>query len=148
MPAESIAELALEYGRAMNEMKSRLRQRIQSRLNEATPTISYELLEVIGLLWRRDGITQQEIADTISKDKSSMTYLIHNLVKRKLVKRVEHESDRRNKRIFLTEKGKQLRKHIFPWALDLYEQAAGEASPAELRRAISLTRKMAENLGK
>ena len=146
MPVESIAEVALEFGRAMNEMKSRIRQRVQARLNEAAPDISFELLEVIGLLWRRDGITQQEIADTISKDKSSMTYLIHNLVKRKLVKRVEHESDRRNKRIFLTAKGKAMRKLIFPWVLGVYEEAAGDASIADLKRSISLTRKMSKNL--
>src|SRR5436190_1955125 len=110
MAAESLAGLALDFGLAFNEMKSRIRQLIQEKINESDPDLSFELLEIIGLLWRKEGITQQEIADTVSKDKSSMTYLINSLVKKELVKRVEHESDRRHKRIYLTDKGKEVRK--------------------------------------
>jgi DNA-binding MarR family transcriptional regulator len=73
----------------MNEMKSHLRQQIQAKISEHDPDLSFELLEIIGLLWRRDGINQQEIADTVSKDKSSVTYLINRLVKRGLVERIE-----------------------------------------------------------
>ncbi|MGC4034963.1 MAG: MarR family transcriptional regulator [Chitinophagaceae bacterium] len=148
MPAESIAQISLELGRALNEMRSMLRERIQARINDYDPELSFELLEVIGLLWRKDGITQQEIADHVSKDKSSMTYLINRLVKCKLVKRAEHETDKRHKRIYLTEKGKQVRKTVFPWILELYEQSAGEHSIAELKKAVSLVKKMTENLSR
>jgi len=144
--SENIPELALELGRAMNEMKSRLRQQIQSKINEYDPDLSFELLEIIGLLWRRDGINQQEIADIVSKDKSSVTYLINSLVKRGLVKRVENKNDRRNKQIFLTPMGKQKRKTIFPWVLDLYQRAAGDIGADEIRNAISLVKKMTANL--
>lgn len=143
----NIAELALELGRAMNEMKSRLRQQIRSKVSEYDPELSFELLEIIGLLWRKDGINQQEIAEIISKDKSSVTYLINSLVKRGLVKRVENKNDRRNKQVFLTPKGRQIRKIIFPWVLDLYQQAAGDTGSDEIRNAIALLKKMTANLG-
>jgi len=145
--SENIPELALELGRAMNEMKSRLRQQIQAKISEYDPDLSFELLEIIGLLWRQDGINQQEIADIVSKDKSSVTYLINSLVKRGLVKRVENKNDRRNKQIFLTPMGKQKRKTIFPWVLDLYQQAAGDIGEEEIKNAISLIKKMTANLG-
>ncbi|ANH83949.1 MarR family transcriptional regulator [Niabella ginsenosidivorans] len=142
----TISELALELGWAMNEMKSRLRQKIQAKINEHDPDLSFELLEIIGLLWRNDGINQQEIGSIVSKDKSSITYLINNLVKRGLVERVANKEDRRNKQIFLTQKGKQKRKIIFPWALELYEQAAGDLSEEEIRNALFLVKKMITNL--
>jgi DNA-binding MarR family transcriptional regulator len=91
-------------------------------------------------------INQQEIADIVSKDKSSVTYLINSLVKRGLVKRVENKNDRRNKQIFLTPMGKQKRKTIFPWVLDLYQRAAGDIGADEIRNAISLVKKMTANL--
>ena len=144
---ENIAELALELGRAMNEMKSRLRQQIRLKISEYDPDLSFELLEIIGLLWRRDGINQQEIAEIVSKDKSSVTYLINSLVKRGLVKRVENKNDRRNKQVFLTPKGRQKRKIIFPWVLDLYQQAAGDTGRDEIGDAIALVKKMTANLG-
>ena len=144
---ENIAELALELGRAMNEMKCRLRQQIRLKISEYDPDLSFELLEIIGLLWRRDGINQQEIAEIVSKDKSSVTYLINSLVKQGLVKRVENKNDRRNRQVFLTPKGRQKRKIIFPWVLDLYRQAAGDTGSDEIRSAIALVKQMTANIG-
>lgn len=145
-PFENIAELSLELGRAMTEMKSRLRRQIRSKISEYDPDLSFELLEIIGLLWRRDGINQQEIAEIVSKDKSSVTYLINCLVKQGLVKRVEDKNDRRNRQVFLTPKGRQKIRTIFPWVLDLYQQAATDIGSDEIRNAISLVKKMTANL--
>jgi DNA-binding MarR family transcriptional regulator len=78
------------------------------RINEYDPSLSFELIEILGLLWRNNGINQQEISNQISKDKSSITYLINNLTKRGFVERIENKNDRRNKQIFLTESGKNL----------------------------------------
>jgi len=144
--SENIAELSLELGRTMTEMKSRLHRQIRSKISEYDPGLSFELLEIIGLLWRRDGINQQEIAETVSKDKSSVTYLINCLVKQGLAKRVENKNDRRNRQVFLTPKGRQKRKTIFPWVLDLYQQAATGIGSDEIRKAISLVKKMTANL--
>ncbi|SEA39468.1 DNA-binding transcriptional regulator, MarR family [Arachidicoccus rhizosphaerae] len=144
--SHSKATLALELGRAQNELRSRLRQSIQIRISETGHDISFELLEIIGLLWREDGIHQQEIGDHLSKDKSSVTYLINALVKRGLVTRVEHDKDRRHKKIFLTSQGKALRKVIYPLVLDCYAQAAGDIAPALLLQSTTMIRQMAGNL--
>ncbi|MET3037683.1 MarR family transcriptional regulator [Chryseobacterium sp. NRRL B-14859] len=148
MPAEQniISELALELGLAMNEMKSRLRQKIQTRINEYDPDLSFELIEILGILSRSNGINQQEISSKVSKDKSSITYLINNLVKRELVERVEYKNDRRNKQIFLTSKGKQIVETVYPWALELYRKAAGDLHEDEIRNALLLVKKMTAHL--
>jgi DNA-binding MarR family transcriptional regulator len=148
MATENIAELALKFGRSMTEMRNLLRQHVQEKLKVLQIDISFELLEVLSLLWRKDGVNQQELADTAVKDKSSMTYLIDNLVKRNLVTRKEDESDRRNKRIFLTDQGKQLYQRLYPPVLAMYRQATAEVDAAEIEKAISLVIKMNENLKK
>ncbi|MDH6253336.1 DNA-binding MarR family transcriptional regulator [Chryseobacterium sp. H1D6B] len=142
----NISESALELGLAMSEMKSRLRQKIQTKINEYDPGLSFELIEILGLLSRNDGINQQEISSKVSKDKSSITYLINSLVKRKLVERVEYTNDRRNKQIFLTSKGKQIVETVYPWALELYEKAAGGLHKDEISSALLLVKKMTANL--
>ena len=148
MPAKqnNISELALELGLAMSEMKSRLRQKIQNSINEYDPDLSFELIEILGLLSRNDGINQQEIGNKVSKDKSSITYLINSLVKRDLVERVAYQNDRRNKQIFLTPKGKQIVETVYPWALDLYKKAAGDIDEEEISKALLLVKKMTANL--
>ncbi|MFP3591096.1 MarR family winged helix-turn-helix transcriptional regulator [Chryseobacterium sp. SIMBA_038] len=148
MPAKhnTISELALELGLAMGEMKNRLRQKIQAKINEYDPDLSFELIEIMGLLSRNDGINQQEIGIKVSKDKSSITYLINSLVKREFVQRIENKNDRRNKQIYLTDKGKQIVETVYPWALELYEKAAGDFSENEIKNALLLVKKMTTNL--
>lgn len=142
----NLSELALELGWAMTEMKSRLRQKIQACVNEYDPDLSVELVEILGLLSRNDGINQQEIANKVSKDKSSITYLINALVKRELVERAAYKNDRRNKQIFLTSKGKKLVEKVYPWALELYKKAAGDLHEDEINKALLLVKKMTANL--
>ncbi|WP_412850756.1 MarR family winged helix-turn-helix transcriptional regulator [Chryseobacterium sp. PMSZPI] len=143
---KNISELALELGWAISEMKSRLRQKIQTTINEYDPDLSFELVEILGLLSRNNGINQQEIGNKVSKDKSSITYLINNLVQRNLVERVAYKNDRRNKQIFLTPKGKHIVETIYPWALELYEKAAGNLRENEINNTLLLIKKMTANL--
>ncbi|KMQ68791.1 MarR family transcriptional regulator [Chryseobacterium sp. FH2] len=142
----NVSELALELGLAMSEMKSRLRQKIQTKINEYDSGLSFELVEILGLLSRNDGINQQEISTKVSKDKSSITYLINSLVKRGLVQRIENEADRRNNQVFLTQKGKEIIETIYPWALELYERAADNIQIKEINTALLLVKKMITNL--
>jgi len=148
MPAKenNISELALALGLAMGEMKNRLRQKIQAKINEYDPDLSFELIEIMGLLFRNDGINQQEIGNKVSKDKSSITYLINSLVKRGFVQRIENKNDRRNKQIYLTDKGKQIVETVYPWALELYKKAVGEFNENEIKNALLLVKKMITNL--
>jgi DNA-binding MarR family transcriptional regulator len=143
---DKTAELALNLGFAISEMKTKFRQKIQIKINEHNPSFSYEMLEIVGLVWRNNGINQQEIANQISKDKSSVTYLINNLVKRELVTRVESVDDRRNKKIYLTEKGNTMMTSVFPWVLELYGKAAGDLKENEIEQAFRLVKKMTNNL--
>ena len=146
MAKENTAELALNLGRQFIEMRYYLRRGMQQKLKEQKIDISFELLEIMALLWVKDGINQQELADVATKDKSSMTYLINNLVKRRLVKRAEHKNDRRHKMIFVTGKGKLLRQKIYPVVLELYEKAAINLKTTDMKNAFLLVKNMNENL--
>jgi len=147
MPTNSgIIELARELSRAMAEMRFYLRQYIQSKIKEHELDITFELLEVVLYLHRKDGANQQELADMMIKDKSSMTYIIDNLVKRELVKRLEDENDKRSKRIYLTEKGKELKASLDPWITEIYEKATNNIRATEIERSIALIKSMNQNL--
>ena len=146
MATKNIAELALEFGRSMAEMKNYLRQHIQVKIREHNLNITFELLKIMSLLQRKDGVNQQELADTTAKDKSTMTYLIDNLVKLNLVTRVERDIDRRNKLIFLTGEGKLLQKKLHPLVIEMYDKATAEVNAGKIEKAILLVKRMNENL--
>ena len=140
------AELALQLGRSFTEMRSQVSFFIQGRLKESGSDMSVEMLEIMACLWRKDGINQQEIALITVKDKSSITHLIHQLVRRSLVTRVADERDRRNRLIYLTPAGRQLRENLYPWVLEIYNQAAKDIQYEEIERCLKLARSMNEQL--
>ena len=139
-------DLAREFGKAVSEMRNNMRRFLQAKIKEQQLDISFELLEVMALLWQKDGVNQQELADAIVKDKSSMVYLIDGLIKHQLITKEEDENDRRNKLIFLTKKGKQLQKKLSPWIVEMYEKATGSVSETELKKAMTLVNKINEGL--
>ncbi|RYE36675.1 MAG: MarR family transcriptional regulator [Sphingobacteriaceae bacterium] len=140
------AELALQLGHSMHELRNYVRQHIQLKIREHGVDITFEMLEVMSFLWKNDGRNQQEIADQTLRDKSSMTYLIDNLVKRSLVERVEDEHDRRNKLIFLTSQGNALKAQLYPWATKVYETATANLQLNDLQNAVLLLTEMVNSL--
>ena len=140
------SELALELGRSMTELRNYLRQYIQVKIKEHGINITFEMLEVMACLWKKDGINQQELADLTLRDKSSMTYLLDNLVKRKMVKRVEDANDRRNKLVYLTKEGTNLKEQLNPWVAEVYAMASEEVTVKDLQSGVTLLNKMTGNL--
>jgi DNA-binding MarR family transcriptional regulator len=112
------------------------RQFIQARFKSHNIDLTFEMLQVLGCLWQKDGINQQEIADLTVKDKASMTYLIDNLSRRQLGYRQEDSTDRRNKLIYLTTEGKKLRQIIHPWIEEMYAIAGKDMTIEMLNQAI------------
>jgi DNA-binding MarR family transcriptional regulator len=139
------AELALELAHSMLELRNFTRQFIQEKIREHGIDITFEMLEVMGILWRKDGINQQEIADKTLKDKSSMTYLLDNLIKRNLVKRAADKNDRRNNLIFLIKEGAKLKDTLNPWVTEVYGRASADVSSEDLQNGVLLVGRMVSN---
>lgn len=73
--------------------------------------ISPEQWTVLLFLWKKDGVTQQELCNATFKDKPSMTRLIDNMERQHLVVRISDKNDRRTNLIYLTKTGKELEKN-------------------------------------
>lgn len=130
----------------MFELRDHLRQFMQKKFKANNIDLTYEMHQIMAVLWRKDGINQQELAGLTLKDKASVTFLIDNLTKRELLKRTEDPADRRSKLIYLTPKGKQLGKKVAPWVIELFTIASRDFDVAELRRSINAIEKMSNNV--
>jgi DNA-binding MarR family transcriptional regulator len=91
-------------------------------------------------------VNQQQLAALTVKDKSSITHLVAKLERELLVSRVGDERDRRNKLVYLTPAGRQLRKKLYPWVLEVYEQAVTGISGEDIEGCVSLIKKITENV--
>jgi DNA-binding MarR family transcriptional regulator len=140
------SELALALGRNMNELRMQFRKYMQGKVRSLELHLTYEMLEVMICLWRQDGVNQQLIADITLRDKSAMTYLVDNLIKRKMITRREDERDRRNKLIYLTAEGRQLQETLQPWVAEMYDRATSGVDTASLAIGKELIERMIKNL--
>jgi DNA-binding MarR family transcriptional regulator len=91
-------------------------------------------------------LTSRRSADPTSRDKSSMTYLIDNLVEQNFVKRVKDKSDRRNKLIYLAQEGQDLKEQLQPKVAEVCEKIAEELEMKELQDCIMVLNKIIYNL--
>ena len=119
---------------------------IRRRFKENKIDVTVEMLQVLNCLWKEDRRSQQEIADVLLKDKVSMTYLIDNLSKRKLVTRQESKTDRRIKIICLTSEGRALQEPSKKLLNEIRKVTSAGISKEELEACISYYRKMSENI--
>ena len=100
---DSIGFIIVKAGRLI---ENKLKADFEKENIDVTP----QQWSVLTYLWNEDGISQQNLADAFSKDKTSMTRLLNNMEKNELISRKQDENDKRNKKIFLTFKSKLMKK--------------------------------------
>ncbi|GAA4786742.1 MarR family transcriptional regulator [Olivibacter ginsenosidimutans] len=148
MKQRSQIKEAKELVNNVQSLRAGMRNYIRRKLKESNLDLTYEMLQVLAVLWSRGDLNQQEIADTISKNKASLTSLLDNLAKRKLIVRSEDPSDRRNKIISLTKMGRNHEKELDALMNGLYETLQTGLSKADITNASSVLKHMGENLWK
>ena len=118
-----------------------LRSFAQEKVNLTT-----EQWSVMSCLWKQDKITQQQLCTITGKDKPSMTRLIDNLEKNKLVVRVRHSTDRRINLIHLTQQGSTLREQASSLVESVVDKALMDISDEDIIVARKVLNKIISNL--
>ena len=98
-------------------------RRLQKHFRQAGLEIMIEQWSILYHLWLEDCLSQQELCNRTFRDKPSITRLIDNLEKQKLVKRFASKEDRRINIVCLTE----LSKNLQTLTIDLANQTMDEA---------------------
>lgn len=114
----------------------------QRRIKLIDKDISYEMFQVLDVLWRTNEMNQQEIANRVQKGKASLTPLIDNLCKLNLVSRIEDNNDRRNKIIVLTKEGKAFQKKFDPIMKEFCDTFNAGLEETTIRHLTSMLSKM------
>ncbi|HQX97292.1 MAG TPA: helix-turn-helix domain-containing protein, partial [Chitinophagaceae bacterium] len=82
------------YSFITGKASTAIARRLQKKFNNAGLNITIEQWSVLYHLWKKEGVSQQEICNATFRDKPSITRLVDNLEKLNLVKRVASENDR------------------------------------------------------
>lgn len=93
---------------------------------------------ILSDLWKEDGVRQQDLVVSIIKDKATVARALSFLEKLNILVRVTDSSDKRNKRIYLTHKGKALKDKISPKARELESKIAQQLDPDEYATCMNV----------
>lgn len=101
---------------------------------------------ILLLLLERDGLTQNEIAEHLDKDKTNIARMVSSLEKKGFIIRISSQQDRRYVRVHISEKGKDLCDQIRPLLEEVNEQVSKNISKEELIMLDPILHKIYKNV--
>jgi len=121
-------------------------RRLQKNFKQNGVDITIEQWSVLYHLWKQEGMSQQELCNATFRDKPSITRLVDNLEKLKLVKRVSSKEDRRMNLIFLTEPAKRLQETTMELADQTLNESLAGVPARDIELCKSVLQKVYDNL--
>ena len=119
-------DLSRNFGFLISDVARLMRKNFDSRVKEIGLTRSQWWL--LNHLFRADGITQAELAETLEIERSSTGKLLDSLELKGWIKRVVDKKDRRSKRVFLTKEVEPIIKKMRGIAKKVREVSLGKLS--------------------
>ncbi len=135
----SIAHLSARLYRAMWKHVNR-------ELTDAGLEMTVEQWPVFIHLWDQNGQTQKELARKLFKDKTTMARLVASAESAGMVERKPGVSDKREKIVYLTEKGKQIMDKATERVTKVDELAASGIDEEEIAVLRDVLRRAHRNL--
>lgn len=103
---------------------------------------------VMMLLWEKDGLTQNQLAKVLNKDKTNIARMVSNLENKGFIKRSKCQEDQRSLELYLTPCGKELGNEVIPIAKKFNKVVCKGISTEELKEMERLLSMMNHNVDK
>jgi DNA-binding MarR family transcriptional regulator len=134
------------YSFITGKASTAIARRLQKNFKQAGVDITIEQWSVLYHLWKEDGMSQQQLCEATFRDKPSITRLVDNLEKLKLVKRVASKDDRRINMIYLTPEAGLLQVQSMDLANQTLNEALVGVTNGQIEIAKEVLQRVYENL--
>jgi len=121
-------------------------RRLQKNFRQAGLDITIEQWSVLYHLWKEDNLSQQELCIRTFRDKPSITRLVDNLEKQKLVKRTASREDRRINLVCLTETARDMQELTIEIANQTMNEALVNVNREEIEMVKVVLQRVYDNL--
>ena len=134
------------YSFITGKASTAIARRLQKNFKQSAIDITIEQWSVLYHLWKEEGQSQQQLCDATFRDKPSITRLVDNLEKLKLVKRVASKNDRRINLIYLTKEAMNLQEKAMEIANQTLNEALAGVSNGQIEIAKEVLQQVYDNL--
>lgn len=136
----------LNFGFLTTRVSRLLLKTVNTISEEKQIDIPVHEMGIISDLKKKEGQLQQELAESMIRNKSSITKMLERLEKDNYIRKELDHTDGRAKRIFLTRKGKTMGKFMNNVLPDVHKVALDGLSEAEMQVALKVLNKIYNNL--
>jgi len=133
-------------GRYIGQLHFALTKKLNKLLEESNAGITSDQFRLLTTLWKKDGLTQQQLANTTGRDRAGITRMIDILEDQGLLTRIPDKDDRRINLIYLTKKGKALEKIANQCAQRSLDEMTSDFNEEEKNNLESLLLRAFHNL--
>ena len=134
------------YSFLTGRVSTAIGRRLQRNFKESGLNITAEQWSILYFLWDSEGLSQQEIARLTFRDKPSVSRLISNLEKQKILVRVNSSGDKRTNQIYLTALGHKLKDKCMLQAEKTISEAMNGVDKKSMQQAQQLLEIVFNNL--
>lgn len=149
MKNDGYTEIMHSYFNAVLRLRQDFRQKVKRELRElGYSDLTMEMSQVlyyIHFMAKDQRSNQQDIADRTGKNKSSVTSLIDNLVKRNLIDRQTDPNDRRSNIITLTPQGLEFVEEIYDKVYHTFDISKADMTPEQVKQMTDMMEKLMQN---
>lgn len=131
---------------SLNLAGCKLKQFTARKLKQNDVALTPEQFLLIDLLWNFGPMPQQRLADTMQKDKNSITKLVDGLEKKRLVERRKDDKDRRLNTIVLTSKAEEMKFYAKEKGISMLDDIIRGIPEEELRSFLATLGKITRNM--
>ncbi|WP_036799015.1 MarR family winged helix-turn-helix transcriptional regulator [Photobacterium marinum] len=128
------------FGWMINVVANKASKQFDTELKKHGLTVA--LWPTMMCLWEEEGITQREIAQKSKVENSTTTRTLDKLEKMGLVERQTDPNSRRSFRIYLTNKGRDLKETLLPVPIAVNQSLLDSLDEDEQLEMIRLLQKM------
>ncbi len=136
-PSRSVGYLVRQTHRAFTRA-------LQTRIAPRGVTIGMWFF--LRALWQEDGISQRELSHRVGMMEPTTASALINMERKGLVRRVRNRADRRIVNVFLTERGRALRRELLPLAAEVNEVALRGLTAGDVGHLRALLAKLQARL--
>lgn len=138
--------LSKEIAVELNLAACKLKQYTASMLKKSEVDLTPEQFLVMDMLWNEGPMSQQRMADTIHKDKNSVTKLVDALEAKGLITRRQDRNDRRSNTLFPTEKALQMKDASKEAGISMLDGMLDGISEEDLRAMLKTLSRLTANM--
>ena len=137
-------DLSRNFGFILNDVARLMRNIFDRRVKALGLTRSQWW--VLNHLFRNNGATQSELADILEIEKATLGRLLDRMEAKGWIRREEHATDRRAKRVFLTDEVEPAVKAMRSAAADLRRDALADFENGDRERFVDMLLSIKTNL--